>query len=40
MKMEVPIEADQPGEVVEMLCAPGAGVSAGQALLILRPEQP
>jgi urea carboxylase len=40
MKMEVPIEADQPGEVVEVLCAQGAGVSAGQALLILRPEQP
>jgi urea carboxylase len=37
MKMEVPIEADTDGEVVEILCAQGTGVSVGQALVVLRP---
>ncbi len=38
MKMEIPIEADEAGEVVELLVAQGASVHAGQALIILRPE--
>ena len=38
MKMEIPINADEAGEVVEVLCAQGSPVSAGQALVIIRPE--
>jgi urea carboxylase len=37
MKMEVPIVAEQLAEVVEVRCARGRAVSAGDALLILRP---
>jgi len=36
--MEVPIEADAAGEVIEVLCSQGASISAGEALLVLRPE--
>ncbi|MDD3519298.1 MAG: carboxyltransferase domain-containing protein, partial [Chromatiales bacterium] len=36
MKMEVSIEADEAGVVADILCAPGDGVHAGQALLVLR----
>ncbi len=38
MKMEIAIEADEPGEVVDVLCAQGSSVSAGQVLVIVRPE--
>ena len=38
MKMEIPIAADEAGEVVDVLCAQGSPVAAGQALLIVRPE--
>ncbi len=37
MKMEVPIVAEQAAEVVEVRCARGRAVTAGDALLILRP---
>lgn len=37
MKMEISIEAEEAGEVVDVLCAQGAPVSAGQMLLIVRP---
>ena len=36
MKMEVPIEAEQDGEVVEVLCGAGAAVTAGQVLVVVR----
>ena len=38
MKMEIAIEADEAGEVIDVLCAQGSPVGAGQALIILRPE--
>jgi urea carboxylase len=38
MKMEIPIQADEAGTVVEVLCAQGSSVSAGQALLIVQPD--
>jgi urea carboxylase len=38
MKMEIPINADEAGEVIEVLCAQGSPVSAGQALIIVRLE--
>jgi urea carboxylase len=38
MKMEIAIEADEAGEVVDVLCAQGSSIGAGQALVILRPE--
>jgi len=37
MKMEVPITAEQPAEVVEVRCARGRTVSAGETVLVLRP---
>jgi urea carboxylase len=37
MKMEVPILAEQPAEVVEVRCARGRTVSAGETVLVLRP---
>jgi urea carboxylase len=37
MKMEIAIEADDAGEVIEVLCSQGSSVGAGQALVILRP---
>jgi len=36
MKMEIPIAADETGEIVEVRCARGKAVSAGETLLILR----
>jgi biotin carboxyl carrier protein len=36
--MEIPINADEAGEVIEVMCAQGSPVSAGQALIIVRPE--
>lgn len=38
MKMEIAIAAPTSGTVVEILCAQGVRVSAGQPLLFLRPE--
>jgi urea carboxylase len=37
MKMEVPIHAEQAVEVVEVRCARGRTVSAGETVLVLRP---
>jgi urea carboxylase len=37
MKMEIPIAAEESGEVVEIRCARGKAVSAGETLLVLRP---
>ncbi|GAA5131626.1 urea carboxylase [Luteolibacter yonseiensis] len=37
MKMEVPLEADEPLEIVEILVAEGASVRAGQPLVIVKP---
>jgi urea carboxylase len=37
MKMEVPILAEQPAEVVEVRCARGRTVSAGETVVVLRP---
>jgi urea carboxylase len=37
MKMEIPIAADETGEIVEIRCARGKAVSAGETLLVLRP---
>jgi urea carboxylase len=39
MKMEIPIAADEAGEVVEVLVAQGDAVHAGQALVIVRSEE-
>ena len=38
MKMEIAVAAPEGGTVVEMLCAQGAQVTAGQSLLFVRPE--
>jgi acetyl-CoA carboxylase biotin carboxyl carrier protein len=35
MKMEMPVEADEPGRVKEILCAEGEKVNEGDALIIL-----
>ena len=37
MKMEIPILADEPGEVVEVRCERGRMIGAGETLLVLRP---
>ena len=37
MKMEIPIAAEESGEIVEVRCARGKAVSAGETLLVLRP---
>jgi urea carboxylase len=37
MKMEIPIAAEEAGEIVEVRCARGRPVSAGETLLVLRP---
>jgi urea carboxylase len=39
MKMEIAVAAPWAGTVVEMLCAQGAQVTAGQSLLFLRPQE-
>ena len=36
MKMEVPLDADEALQVVEVLVAEGASVRAGQALVVVR----
>lgn len=36
MKMEVPLLAEEAGEVVEIRCAKGAAVTAGQTLVVIR----
>jgi biotin carboxyl carrier protein len=38
MKMEIPIVADQAGEIVEIRCVAGRGVSAGDVLLVIQPS--
>jgi urea carboxylase len=38
MKMEIAVSAPQGSTVVEVLCAQGAQVAAGQSLMFLRPE--
>ena len=38
MKMEIPLEADDAVEIVEVLVAEGASVRAGQALVIVKPS--
>jgi acetyl-CoA carboxylase biotin carboxyl carrier protein len=35
MKMEMPVEAEEPGRVVEILCREGEAVSEGQVLVRL-----
>jgi urea carboxylase len=37
MKMEIPITADEPGEIVEVRCERGRTIYAGETLLVLRP---
>ncbi len=37
MKMEIPIAAEESGQIVEVRCARGRAVSAGETLLVLRP---
>jgi urea carboxylase len=39
MKMEVPLDADEHVEVIEILVAEGASVRAGQALVIVKPHR-
>jgi urea carboxylase len=38
MKMEIPIAADEAGEIIEVRCAQGSAVGAGDTLLVLRPR--
>jgi urea carboxylase len=38
MKMEIPIIADQAGVVVEVRCAAGRSVTAGEVLVVLKPD--
>jgi acetyl-CoA carboxylase biotin carboxyl carrier protein len=35
MKMEMPVEAEDPGRVAEILCRVGEAVSEGQVLVVL-----
>ncbi len=35
MKMEMPVEAEDPGVVAEILCAEGQSVSEGDTLVVL-----
>jgi urea carboxylase len=37
MKMEIPIAADETGEIVEVRCERGRTICAGETLLVLRP---
>jgi urea carboxylase len=39
MKMEVPLDADEHVEIIEILVAEGASVRAGQALVIVKPHR-
>lgn len=36
MKMEIPIRADEAGEIVEVRCEPGKAVTAGDVLVVLK----
>jgi biotin carboxyl carrier protein len=36
MKMEIPLVADEAGEVVEIRCAKGSSVVAGQTIIVVR----
>ncbi|HKE96859.1 MAG TPA: urea carboxylase [Povalibacter sp.] len=36
MKMEIPIRADEPGEIIEIRCEPGKPVIAGDVLVVVR----
>ena len=36
MKMELPVEAEQPGVVIEIRCHEGQAVNAGDTLVVLR----
>jgi urea carboxylase len=36
MKMEIPVMADEPGEIVEIRCAAGKPVSAGDVIVVLK----
>jgi urea carboxylase len=38
MKTEIAVATAKAGTVVEILCAPGTLVYAGQTLLVIRPE--
>ena len=38
MKMEIPVHSPVSGEVVRILCEPGAALAPGQALLVIREE--
>jgi urea carboxylase len=38
MKMEIPIVADQAGEIVEIRCAAGRAVSAGEVVVVIKPS--
>jgi acetyl-CoA carboxylase biotin carboxyl carrier protein len=35
MKMEIPVDAEEPGKVAELLCSEGQSVAEGEALLRL-----
>ena len=35
MKMEMPVEAEEPGRVTEILCQEGEAVAEGQVLVVL-----
>ena len=37
MKMEIPIVADTAGEIVELRCAAGNAVAAGDVLVVVKP---
>jgi biotin carboxyl carrier protein len=37
MKMEIPIVADEAGEIVEVRCERGRMIGAGETLLVIRP---
>jgi biotin carboxyl carrier protein len=37
MKMEIPIAADESGEIVEVRCERGRTIQAGETLMVLRP---
>jgi biotin carboxyl carrier protein len=37
MKMEIAVQAEQAGTIVELRCRRGQAVSAGETLIVLRP---
>jgi biotin carboxyl carrier protein len=40
MKMEIPLVAEEAGEVIEVLAKQGAAVRAGDVLAVIRTEKP